>query len=480
MASANGNSKLAVFLKGSAILVASNMCLKAINFFLLPLYTAYLTPTMLGVSDSITTFTGFLLPLLTLGLDSAYSAFYFEKGDADRAKKVYTTLVVIFLLVGIAPLLLFPMAEPLSVLLFDTADYGPIVMVACASLSANLWYLPFALELRLRNNMFLFGLSNVVASLLMIGLNILFVSYLQLGPMALILSTLIVNIEQIIFLSVATHERPRRKYFSGPLLKSMLLFSLPLIPMVVMNWVLSLSDRYIILAFQGGAAVGLYGISARIANMANVVISAVQIAYTTFAFSSVGDEGIKRQYRMIFITESLILLFASFALSLFGEEIVGLMASSAYAGAEKALRDLLFAQTLYAMTAVVSYGVLFKKKSAYLAVSVGCGALVNLALNFMMIPSYGIEGAAFATLVGYLVNFTITYVFSEKCYPCDYGLKKVALCAVALYVAAWAAAPMAVIVKILVMALGVLFVSVVFSKMIGKAAALVWRRARKK
>ena len=75
MAFADGNSKLAVFLKGSAILVASNMCLKAINFFLLPLYTAYLTPTMLGVSDSITTFTGFLLPLLTLGLDSAYSAF---------------------------------------------------------------------------------------------------------------------------------------------------------------------------------------------------------------------------------------------------------------------------------------------------------------------------------------------------------------------------------------------------------------------
>lgn len=473
------SSKLAGFLKGSAILVASNMCLKAINFFLLPLYTTYLTPEMLGVSDSITTFTGFLLPLLTMGLDSAYSAFYFDEGDAGRSKKVYTTLVVVFLLVGIVPLFLIPVAGPLSALLFDTNDYGPIVMVACASLSANLWYMPFALELRLRNNMLLFGLSNAIASLLMIGLNILFVSYLQLGPMALILSTLIVNIEQVLFLSLAVRERPRREYFSSSLLKKMLLFSLPLIPMVVMNWVLSLSDRYIILAFQGDVAVGLYGISARIANMANVVISAVQIAYTTFAFSSVGDEGIKRQYRLIFIAEAVVLIFASFALSLFGKEVIGLMASSAYAGAEKALRDLLFAQTLYAMTTVVSYGVLFKKRSSYLAISVSCAAFANLALNFVLIPSRGISGAAFATFVGYLINFGITYWFSEKCYKCDYGLKRVAPCAVVLYLAAFFSSSLPIIGKIIVMALGVLFVFVVFRKMISKAAKVIWQSARK-
>ena len=85
----NSRTKLIEFLKGGTILVISNVCLKAINFFLLPLYTKYLTPVMLGISDTVTTFTALLFPLLVLGLDSAYSAFYFDK-EENRQDKVYS------------------------------------------------------------------------------------------------------------------------------------------------------------------------------------------------------------------------------------------------------------------------------------------------------------------------------------------------------------------------------------------------------
>ena len=67
--------KVILFLKGSAALLIANLCTKAINFFLLPLYTKYLSPEQLGVSDSITTMTSLFFPILVLGLDSAYSAF---------------------------------------------------------------------------------------------------------------------------------------------------------------------------------------------------------------------------------------------------------------------------------------------------------------------------------------------------------------------------------------------------------------------
>ena len=67
--------KIVLFLKGSMILTISNICTKAINFFLLPLYTKYLTPEQLGISDTITTVTSLVYPLLVLGLDSAFSAF---------------------------------------------------------------------------------------------------------------------------------------------------------------------------------------------------------------------------------------------------------------------------------------------------------------------------------------------------------------------------------------------------------------------
>ena len=98
--------------------------------------------------------------------------------------------------------------------------------------------------------MFLFGLSNVITSLSMVILNILFVSVLQLGEASLVLSTMIVHIEHYALVLLFVRKRPLIKEFDITLLKKMLKFSIPLIPMALMMWVLSLSDRYVLLYYR--------------------------------------------------------------------------------------------------------------------------------------------------------------------------------------------------------------------------------------
>ena len=70
-----GKSALKALLQGALILAISNVVLKAINFFLLPLYTAYLTPEQLGINDAIANFTSLVYTLLVLSFDAAFSAF---------------------------------------------------------------------------------------------------------------------------------------------------------------------------------------------------------------------------------------------------------------------------------------------------------------------------------------------------------------------------------------------------------------------
>ena len=426
-------SKLSSFIKGSAILVLSNMCLKAINFFLLPLYTNNLTPSMIGISDSITTLTGIILPLLTMGLDSAYSAFYFDNNDNDRAHKVFTTLTLSFIVLGIVPLLLMFFSSGISRTLFKTTEYSYIVRFAMISVTFNLWYLPYSLELRLQNRMFLFGLSNVIASLSMVVLNVIFVSVLSLGESALILSTMLVHIENTIILLLFVKTKPRKQWFDFELLKQMIRFALPLIPMTLMVWILSLSDRYVLLYSCGDASVGLYGISLRFTSLLNVVISAVSMAYTTFAFSSKDDKDSKIQYYYIYNIESILLLVIAFSIGLFGKEIIHLMTSESYSESYVALRDLMFSQAFYAMTSIVGYGIYFEKKSIYSLIAVSVGAVLNLGLNIILIPKYGIAAAAFTTLLGYGVNYILTLYYSEKLYPCQYGQRKMHLCFLLLY-----------------------------------------------
>lgn len=446
----SSKGKMIAFLKGSTILVLSNICLKAINFFLLPLYTKHLTPQMLGISDAVTTFTGILLPLLTFGFDSAYSAFYFDD-EEDRKEKVYSTLTVCFFVSGLIPMLMMFVAQYFSVVLFGTEKYTEIVIMALFSLTFNLWFIPFSLELRLQNRMLAFGLGNVIASLLMVGLNILFVSVLKMGASALILSAMIVHFQQIIFFGAMVRKRVKRKFFDKKLLKQMALFALPLVPMSLMTWILSLSDRYIILYYLGEDAVGIYGIGTRFTTMLNVVVSAVQMAYTTFAFSSKDDEGAKRNYYYIFTVESAVLLVASFVIALFSREIVSVMTASSYSGSEGPLRDLMFAQSLFAMTTIVGYGISFVKKSKYLLFAVTAGSIVNVALNFIFIPEYGIDAAAATTLIGFAVNFVIVFYYSEKFYPCEYGLKRVGAAALLLYGISFFCENIPVVMKIILL-----------------------------
>lgn len=426
------------FFKGSSILLISNICLKAISFFLLPLYTKYLTPEMLGVSDTITTLTGFLLPLLTLGLDSAFSAFYFDDKDEKGSKKVFSTITFTLFLLGFVPLLGTIFSEQISIILFNDNSYQLIISIALASVSFNLWYLPYSLEIRLKNKMGVFGLINISSSLLMIMLNIVFVSVLQIGEMALILSTFFVHLIQMGMYCLGAHTIPRSRYFDRRLLSRMFHFAIPMVPMVVMNWVLTLSDRYILIKFWGDTEVGLYGIATRFVSVVNVFISAVMTAYTTFAFANTENDDAKEQYHFLFNLISLILLAGAFTVSLFDKEIVALMTTDIrYEKAYLAVRDLMFAQVLYGMSTIIGYGIFFKKKSQFALIATSVAAIINLVFNIWLIPMFSISAAAFTTLIGYLVQIVLIHYFSNKVYPCSYGIPKMAITTMGLYCLAY-------------------------------------------
>ena len=99
-------NNLKEFAKGSSILVASNIVLKAIQFLLLPMYTKYLSPEELGVSDSITSFTTFLFPLLVMAFDSAFSAFYYDREEKGHSQKVFNTTFFFLVFQSFVPIAL--------------------------------------------------------------------------------------------------------------------------------------------------------------------------------------------------------------------------------------------------------------------------------------------------------------------------------------------------------------------------------------
>lgn len=442
-------SRVGAFVKGSLILVVSNIALKAINFILLPLYTHYLTPALLGVTDTIVNFTALFFSLLVLALDSAFGAFYYDEDSQLYQDKVFNTVWVILLCTSGLSFLVMAFSPALSVLLFGESSYALAICLSLAAVALNVWHVPFALRARLQNRMALFGLVSIVSSLCMILSNVLLLSVFHLGYYAMILSTLVSHAVQILLYVILSGPPISIRLFDGKLLCSMLRYSIPLLPITLANWVITLSDRYILL-FCGysEADVGLYGVAARFVNILSVLTSAVFAAYPAFAYQSRRDDE-SRLFPKVLNVFFLLLSGVCFFIAMFGREIIALMTTPGYHPAYRLLPELMFAQLAYGLSVLVGYGIAFAKKSVFSALSMWIGAIINVVTNLMFIPRFGLTAAVITTLISYCVMLVFNYVFAQRLYPCRYEVFRIVPVFAGLYAVSVLSETAALPIKIL-------------------------------
>ncbi|MCE5192176.1 MAG: hypothetical protein LLG08_10535, partial [Actinomycetia bacterium] len=169
-------SNLKAFVQGTALLTVSNIALKAMSFVLLPLYTAHLKPAELGVSDAVTNVAALVFTVMVLALDAAYGAFYYDHNTKTHRESVFNTIWFTMVWQSAIVLLLVALAPKISVAIFGVVGYSMAIRIALFGVMANLWYLPFALDVRIRNRMSVFAGVTLLSSLVMLLCNILFVA----------------------------------------------------------------------------------------------------------------------------------------------------------------------------------------------------------------------------------------------------------------------------------------------------------------
>lgn len=456
------DNKMVDFLKGSLVLVGANVAIKAINFFLLPLYTEYLSPKELGISDSISTLTAFIFPLLVMGLDSGFTAFYYDQRSENHIKKVFNTTELMLILLSCVPIIMFFFSRHFSNLLFNTTEYSSLIIIALASVTINMIYIPFSLIIRMEKRMTTFAIINVIASLSMIILNIIFVSILEWGASSLIISGTLVQLIQLILYVIFAKTKITISKYDRKLCKSMLRYSIPLVPAVLAGWALSLSDRYIILGICSESDVGLYGIAARFSSVIAILSNAIYMSYAPFAFDKKDDLDAKQQYSRILNGFFILLLGICFTISLFGREIVVLMTSKPYFNAYLMLPGILFGQLAYGIITIVGYGISFSKKTGYTMIATISGAAINIVLNFIFIPKFGAVAASYTTFAGYAVMLILIYIFAQKLYPCDYKMTKIVLTTCTLFVVLLIAFQWVSLIKLVVWIIAAVISCIVF------------------
>ena len=396
-------------IKNSFLFAIGSIGSKAISFFMLPLYTRMLTTSDYGQLDILQTTISLLIPLVTFQVVEAVFRFSVDMRDKDSASKVLTNGIFLCLIGMLITVLLFPIFN----------NFEPF-----ATYTTMFYLIMFLTIFHGIIKQFVRGLEKiktfVAADLIYTGsfvtFNIVFLVNLRMGLRGYFLSMVLAHLVAIIVLIIFGNvfKYLNLKSFNKKLLKTMLIYSIPLIPNGLMWWVMNVSDRYMLTYFLGFDATGIYSVSYKFPSLITLMNSIFFMAWQLSAMQEYGKEGYDNFYKNIFGVLSSFLLLITAVVLLILKPLMSVFVADAFYESWKYVPLLLVGTVFQAFSSFFGTNYTASKKTKGAFTTSVYGAIVNIGINLLLIPIWGIQAAAFSTMLAYLTMWLLRLFDTKK------------------------------------------------------------------
>lgn len=403
------------FFRHSALYSLASLLTKGISFILLPLYTAVLSPSDFGIIDFITVVGALVAVTVTLEVTQSLHRFVPEFLGTEEPRLYASTALWFSIVCYLVFLVLFGLfSEYISVLMFDTPSNALLVEIASILYFVNaIFYLmqsQLRSELKIKENILCVTLSALSVALF----TALALLVLNLGVKGAIISIILGNVVGIFF----AYFFSRNSFcltFSFEHLKIMLRYSVPLIPSSVGVISAMYVDRVSIKEMMSLHELGIYGVASRVAFVTSLLTVGFQQALSPLIYSKFKDSKTPGEIANLFRIFMLLATVFFIVITLFRHEIVMLVADESFSSAGD-LVPYLCASVILSTLYIFFPGLAIQGRTAIISAISLFAAAVNLALNFLLIPQYGLVGAAFASCVSAFLGFLLYYVCSQRYY----------------------------------------------------------------
>lgn len=425
--------------KHSGIYGLGTLSQKIIAFLLVPIYTRYLSTNEFGIFALILTIEGFLAIIFNMGTSSSLFKYYYLFNENEEEKKRLISTVFFFVLtIDLAILVnIVIFREFLASSLLTSSKYASLLVLSTISiLTRTLLQLPLAVYRAKEKSIkfILFSGLNFVAVLL---LNIYLVVWINLGILGIILSNLISTAILCLLLSLTMFLKNSTLSFSWTILKKVQSFGTPVMLGGIGLCVIALSDRFFLEHYSTPTEVGIYSLGDKIASAVfALLVSPFLIAWSPLAFSIADRMDAKEIYARILTYFVLIAGFATLGLSIFRIEIVSVIATTDYMLAVRIIGLLALSYVIYGAYFQLLVGMALTEKNRFVPFITSIAVIINVGLNFMLVPLYGMMGAAISTLAAYTAMSGLTYFVSRHFYPINYEfgrIFKILICGIGVY-----------------------------------------------
>jgi len=214
---------------------------------------------------------------------------------------------------------------------------------------------------------------------------------------------------------------------SPSILKEPLKFGYPLLPSGYSNLLIQSGDRYVLRIFQSVSNVGLYSFGYTIARTIEILlVEPLAHSFTPTIRKLESNPSEQKRFLRNSATFSYIVgIFIALGLSLFCKEVIMLLARKKEFWQSWVIVPVIaFSYVQHAVSHFFGCGMAMKNKSYHISGILLVSACVNIGLNFIFIPYWGILGAAFATLISYIVWNGLKMYYSAKFYDLHFDLNR--------------------------------------------------------
>ncbi len=398
---------------------------KLLVLFLTRLYTANINPSDSSTKELLEISANFLIPIFTLSMADAIIRFGLDKNY--NKKEVFTSACC---LSGAGLVLMFIISPLLGLVSFLDYLNGYTIMLLvyiCTSAFRSLC----SQFVRARGMVKLFSFDGILTTLTLFIFNIIFISHLGMGVKGFMLSVILSDFCSAIFLFAVAklYNFLNIRYFNRDLAKIMLGFAVPLIPTAVMWIITGFSDRIFIRYMEpardsvvlGEAAAGIYGYATKIPNLISMVSTIFFHAWNMSAITENDSDDRSSFYEKVFsVYQSVMFIAAGFlvaAVQLVTPLIVTSENFGEYATVYMYTPILVSAVLMMCFNQFLSsiYTATKHTKNSFWTSLIAC--VVNIVLNAVLIPNFGIQGASVATLVSYFVCYAIRIIDARRYVP---------------------------------------------------------------
>lgn len=403
--------------RDSILYTLSTVLTRGISFILLPIYTRTLSPEEFGLLDYFVALGAIASIFITLEIMQGLARHLPENLESPQKRRNYASTCLWFVLGAHTAMLVLVtvFSVQLAVLLLDTPDKADLIELAAWSYwvtaMINMTHGQLRWELKAGTS----ALLSLVAALLTVACTVVLVVWLQWGIRGALLAQVLGGLLALLP-SLYLTRYSFGLNFDGASLRQMLHYSGPLIPSSLAVVIALYFDRIALKELMSLSDVGIYAVGQKISLVVALALIGFRSALTPLVYANHARDSTPRDLAKIFQIFCLIAMSLTLGISIFALEIVRLISSEAFQEAANVVPLLIFSVLLSNMYIFAPGLDIYRKTGVIAAINIAV-AVLNLALNYLLIPVLGILGAALAAALAFGGGFVVYMYASQRLYP---------------------------------------------------------------